>query len=333
MLRGAPGEADGEHGVRREQTDRQARVQRGEQEDRAHAGRELDHAGRDRPRRPSGDGTDGDDELADRAARDQHHDGLDGERHRPLQQRLGVGVGPSPEQVGEEEPAVGQRRACSEHRDEEHVAHEADQPAAEARCGSADDVRPPAAYEQQRQQGADGRAQRVDHQVVDVEEPVGAVVEVPDAGALGELDQQRDPEPEGGGDDDTAVQHRADEVAERDEQQHVEGDLQERRVAEQRRGPVVRQPDQSRASRTAAAGCPGTGRCPRPASGAACRSTAPARRPRRSPGSPGPWGRAGRRAGTAPRPPGSAARRPAPSRGRSRPARSSPGPSRRGTYR
>ena len=136
-------------------------------------------------------------------------------------------------------PAVGQRGRGAGERDEQDVAREADQPAAERDRGREHDLPGAAAYDEDREQRADRRAERVDDEVVDVEEPVGAGVEVPDAGLLGELDEQRQAEAGDRRDHHAAVQDHAEEVAERHEQQDVQHDLHERRFSEQRQRPAV----------------------------------------------------------------------------------------------
>ncbi|GAA2780217.1 hypothetical protein GCM10010470_12520 [Saccharopolyspora taberi] len=79
---------------------------------------------------------------------------------------------------------------------------------------------PPAERQAPDQESTGQRARGVGDQVVDVEQPVRAGVERPDPGRLGQLDRQRDSEPE---------QHRAGRVAreraERDEQRDVESEL------------------------------------------------------------------------------------------------------------
>ena len=177
---------------------------------------------------------------------------------------------------------VGQRRGGAGERDEQHVAREADQPAAERDRGRQHHLPGAAAYDEDREQRADRGPEGVDDEVVDVEEPVGAGVEVPDAGLLGELDEQRErrtrrgsrPPRRGAGS--PGGSSRAARTAGRSARSAGTPVLGA--------GPAARRAagrGSAPASRAPAAGCPCTGRCGPPASAAACRSRSPARRPPR----------------------------------------------------
>ena len=225
----------------------------GEQHERDDADGELDQPARDGRRgRPQVH-----DQLAHGLPGEQHHRRLHQQRYAGPERDHGRRVRGRALVLGEDQVAAQQgRRGRAGQHHEEHVARRPREPAPRRHrgrqrpTGRAEPATPPGGV-RGGEHGAEERAQGVGQQVVDVEQPVGAGVDAPHAGELGDLDEQRHREAEHRRDHDPAVGDQPDEHAEREEEHDVQHDLEERLVLQQLAGrpeagvpaPLGRPPD------------------------------------------------------------------------------------------